>query len=180
MNETLFESIDEICRAGSIPYCVTTSCFLGVVVNATFELRFENSAIVPVGGGSADTSVTTCTETLGNIVSQCINAGFINGFVVNKSNVFSSVTIQPYTVPAEFDSTEGSLFFNTADDGTDPPLVLDQHNSELALMFPTAMQHEVVLEPITLPPTALVADAFTTLSDFSIASPTPTLAVAIN
>ncbi|KAK3643003.1 hypothetical protein LTR56_008873 [Elasticomyces elasticus] len=135
--------------------------------------------MVPPDGGSADTSVNTCTETLGNIVSQCIGAGFTDGSVANKSNVFSSVTIQAYTIPAELDSTDGSLFFNTADNGVDPPLVLDQHNAELASMFPEMMQHEVASEPITLDPTAPVADAFTTLGVFTVNAPNATQAITV-
>ncbi|KAK5703234.1 hypothetical protein LTR97_004183 [Elasticomyces elasticus] len=177
MNDTIFDSITEICRAGDIPYCNIPSCGLGVVVNVTFELLFNNSAMVPPDGGSADTSVNTCTETLGNIVTQCIGAGFTDGSVANKSNVFSSVAIQGYTIPAEFDSSGGSLFFNTADDGVDPPLVLDQHNAELASMFPEMMQHEVASEPITLDPTAPVADAFTTLGVFTVNAPNATQAI---
>ncbi|KAK4962442.1 hypothetical protein LTR10_000068 [Elasticomyces elasticus] len=172
MNETFFKSITEICRAGDIPFCTTGPCSLGVVVNTTFELMFENSPKIPVGGsGSVDTSVTTCTKTL------CINGGFTNGFVANKGNVFSSITIQRYIIPAELDSSEGSLFFNLAADGTDLPLILDQHNGELLMMFPTGRRHEVVLEPLTLPPTAPISDAFTTLTDFGFTSSSTALAI---
>jgi hypothetical protein len=105
----------------------------------------------------------------GDIVSQCIDKGFAGGSIANKNNVALSASISTYVAPPLLDSSEGSLFFDADPVSGVAPLPNDELFSSVFSMK-TRTIPIFTAEPISVVPTAPIADAFTTMTTFSFSA----------